>query len=244
MNGGSVFLKMVKPLERYEEIKFWSDRDIETGKNWKKEIDAAMRSASVAVLLVSYNFLASDFIANEELPFFLDAARDHKVGVMWVLITPCLWKNTRLKNIQALCVNEFEPLVRMTGFGWMQTLCALGEKIDEVVRNLETPVINLALNGRKLQRVQLNLQVLAAPARRETEVLVLSGDKRWHVQSRISKGSMRANCWIGDEEHSKSGDKFQIVAITRARLKLIPGSVHMNLPQHRTRSKEITVIRA
>src|SRR5258708_16620324 len=93
------FLKMVKPLERYEEIKFWSDRDIEPGKNWKKEIDAAMRSASVAVLLVSYNFLASDFIANEGLPFFLDAARDHKGGVMWGLITPCLWKNTRLKNI-------------------------------------------------------------------------------------------------------------------------------------------------
>jgi hypothetical protein len=36
----------------------------------------------------------------------------------------------------------------------------------------------------------------AKPAYRETEVLLFSGDG-WHRQSRIVKGSMTADCWMG-----------------------------------------------
>ena len=46
----------------------WSDQRIKTGQRWKEEIEKALRQADIAILLVSTDFLASDFIRNNELP--------------------------------------------------------------------------------------------------------------------------------------------------------------------------------
>jgi hypothetical protein len=235
---------MARPLERYLDIKFWSDRDIKPGENWREEICRAMSRANIAVLLVSDNFLDSDFIANEELPFFLGEARKKMVTVLWILITPCLWEKTGLKDIQASCVNGLNPLLKMSEFEWREELCKLARRIDELERVAERPVINFSLNGRALSQKEPELQILAKPARRQVEVLVYSGDGKWHTQGRVAKGSMMASCWIGDNTHTKRGDKFKVIAITRDGAPLKGGSSHLNIPLYRSKSDEITVSRA
>ena len=66
------FETMAKPLSRAESMRFWSDKDIRAGE-WEKQIEAAMRGAVAAVLLVSDNFLASDYIIEKELPHLMRA---------------------------------------------------------------------------------------------------------------------------------------------------------------------------
>src|SRR6218665_3206938 len=66
----------LKPLERDGLIDTWVDTRLLAGDRWKKEIDAALKKARVAVLLVSADFLASDFIINNELPPLLKAAEE------------------------------------------------------------------------------------------------------------------------------------------------------------------------
>jgi hypothetical protein len=238
------FLKMSSPLVRYWDIEFWSDKKIKAGEDWHEKICSAMSRASIAVLLVSDNFLDSDFIANEELPFLLAEAAKKKVTILWVLITPCLWEKTRLKHIQAFYVNELKPLMDMSEHGWKDTLCKLARRIDELERVAETPVVNPALNGRALKQTEPKLQVLAKPARREVEVLVYSGNKKWYAQRKVAKGSMTADCWIGDEKHTKPGDTFKIIAITRDGPPLKVGSSHLDIPWYRSKSAELTVKRA
>jgi hypothetical protein len=55
--------------------KTWTDETIRPGDMWKVEIESALANATVAVLLVTQQFLDSKFINQTELPTILDAAK-------------------------------------------------------------------------------------------------------------------------------------------------------------------------
>jgi internalin A len=62
------------PFVRGENLDLWDDTRIAPGSDWAAEIDQAIDKARVAVLLVSPDFLASEFVARVELPAILRRA--------------------------------------------------------------------------------------------------------------------------------------------------------------------------
>ena len=84
----------LKPLERDDLIDPWDDTRLKTGQLWKDEIKNVLATAKVAVLLVSADFLASDFIATEELPPLLAAERARGLIIMPVILGPCRYTET------------------------------------------------------------------------------------------------------------------------------------------------------
>lgn len=92
---------MLTPLVRNKTIDVWFDGDIKPSQKWREEIRKAMASTRVAVLLVSPNFLASKFVIEEELPYFLRVAEEEDVKLLWILLSSCLYEETPLGNYQA-----------------------------------------------------------------------------------------------------------------------------------------------
>jgi tetratricopeptide (TPR) repeat protein len=77
------------------EMKVWHDRKIDGGDKWYPEIQEAMDNAAVAVLLISADFLSSDFCVKEEVPYLIQRQEKHGMLLIPVLVRKCPWKAHR-----------------------------------------------------------------------------------------------------------------------------------------------------
>jgi TIR domain/Phage-integrase repeat unit len=124
--------KTLSPLSREGKIKLWADTEIEAGTKWREEISKALATAKVAVLLVTRNFLASDFIAKHELPPLLEAAEKEGLVILWIAVSSSMFKETGIDRYQA--VNDpSKPLDRLSPPIQNQEWTRIGEKIKKAV---------------------------------------------------------------------------------------------------------------
>lgn len=114
-------------------VNVWDDTTLKAGERWRVEIEKALASAKVAILLVSTDFLASEFISKNELPPLLKAAEDDGATILPVILKTCLF--TKQKELAAFqAVNKpSEPLAKMSENDQEETLVALTERIMELM---------------------------------------------------------------------------------------------------------------
>lgn len=120
------------PLERSGMVARWDDTKIAPGKKWREEIANAIRSTKVAVLLISAHFMASEFIAQNELPPLLEAAEHEGTVILPVIVSPCLMGS--LSAFQAVN-SPSKPLVDL-GKGdrdrvWVKLMEAITAALNE-----------------------------------------------------------------------------------------------------------------
>lgn len=93
------------PLRRTYAIEVWDDTRLKGGEEWRDEIKKALASARLAICLVSSSFRASKFIAENELPPLLSAAKAEGVTILPVIVGHCDFTESELAGVQA----ENEP---------------------------------------------------------------------------------------------------------------------------------------
>jgi hypothetical protein len=82
-------VKHLGVLKRQGVLDLWDDSRIEAGERWKPEIERAIDRASVVVLLLSADFLSSEFVWNEEIPRILRRRQTEGLRVLPLLLKPC-----------------------------------------------------------------------------------------------------------------------------------------------------------
>jgi AAA-like domain/TIR domain len=95
------FLPHLKAFEREVQMNIWVDSKIRAGARWLDEIQTALSTARVAVLLVSANYLASEFIASQEVPPVLAAEKSEGLRIIWVPVSASAWSLTAIKEFQS-----------------------------------------------------------------------------------------------------------------------------------------------
>lgn len=120
----------LKPLKRMGIINDWSDRKIDPGDKWRDAIDRNLEAAQIILLLISSDFLASDYCYDIEMKRALEKHEAGESRVIPIILRPVLWKETPFAGLNPL-PRDARPVV---GGSW--------ENIDEawvhVVQNIES----------------------------------------------------------------------------------------------------------
>ena len=89
-------------LERRGVIRSWADRDIVPGQDWSREIATALESADLVLLLVSSDFINSDYIWGVELATAMRRHREGEAKVIPVMIRACDIEGAPFSSLQGL----------------------------------------------------------------------------------------------------------------------------------------------
>jgi hypothetical protein len=93
--------KHLSPWERQKKIECWSDRQILPGDEWEPVIDQRLNQAEIILLLVSSDFLASNFCMEKEYPRAMERHTAGETLVIPVILRDCLWQESIYNTWQA-----------------------------------------------------------------------------------------------------------------------------------------------
>src|SRR6266516_2356665 len=96
-------------LRRQGLVSLWHDRLIPPGTDWAHAIDTHLEAASVILLLVSADFLASDYCYSTEMKRALERQEASEARVVPILFRPADLKDAPFEHLQALPTDE-KPL--------------------------------------------------------------------------------------------------------------------------------------
>lgn len=124
----------LRPFEKKGLVDIWSDAKIKAGEKWKEQIEKALGRSVVAILLISADFLASDFIVDNELPPLLKSAERKGKIILPVVLKPCRF--TRDENLSKFkSINDPKiPLSKMDENGREEIYVEISNYIDDNIK--------------------------------------------------------------------------------------------------------------
>jgi internalin A len=92
----------LKLLQRQRVISVWHDRKIPSGTEWDREIDGRLEQAAIILLLVSADFMASDYCWEKEVKRAMELHAEKRATVVPVLLRACDWTKAPFARLQGL----------------------------------------------------------------------------------------------------------------------------------------------
>ncbi|KAM3113490.1 TIR domain-containing protein [Phormidesmis sp. 146-33] len=142
-------VKHLSILKRQGIIQNWHDRQITAGSEWAGQIDEHLNAAHVILLLISPDFLASDYCYDIELTRAMERHESGTACVIPVILRPVDWQSAPFGKLQAVPKNA-RPVAL-----WANQ----DEAFQDIARSIRQVVEAMAKQGHQTQRrVQAELE--------------------------------------------------------------------------------------
>ena len=128
--------KHLASLQRQGVITGWYDRKITGGTEFKTEINSHLKSARIILLLVSVDFMASEYCYDIEMTQALERHKDGEARVIPIILRPVKWKNAPFGTLQVL-PKDGKPVI-----SWP----SLDDAFLNVAEGIELAVKEMAMN--------------------------------------------------------------------------------------------------
>jgi hypothetical protein len=132
----------LRPLQRQGIIDLWHDRDISAGAEWEQEVKKYLSEAQIILLMVSPDFIDSEYCYSVEMKEALARHDRGEVRVIPIILRPVYWQGI-LDKLQAL-PTDAKPVVSSSWHSLDEAFFDVAEGIREVVKSLFVdPVVKL-----------------------------------------------------------------------------------------------------
>jgi hypothetical protein len=182
--------KHLSGLKRRNYINTWFDGQIEAGTEWEREIDFALSKADIILLLISADFIASDYCFDVEMKKAISRHEKGDAVIIPIILHPCDWSDLPFSKIQGLPQNG----KAITSENWKSPEFALSEiakSIKETVESLRQTknkhlrAINEVLNEKDYE-LRITLEQVEE-LKLEEEILQESIEKHNKENKRVQK---------------------------------------------------------
>ncbi|MGI9493162.1 MAG: TIR domain-containing protein [Geminicoccaceae bacterium] len=116
-------------LQHLGDVEIWEDSQIDLGDDWFQEIETKLETCSVAVLLISHDFLGSKFCMQKEIPVLLERRKRDGMMIAPILLSPCAWDIIPWLSAIQMLPRKSKPLLALDDI-------EQAEKLAEVVRTI------------------------------------------------------------------------------------------------------------
>ena len=130
--------KHLMPLHRRGLITIWSDTDIDAGEAWEEEIKKHLDSAHIILLLISPDFIASDYCYSTEMERAMERNAKGEAHVIPIILRPTAWKGAPFDKLQVLPTNA-KPVT--DGRSWL----SIDEALNDITEHISPIVFDLLL---------------------------------------------------------------------------------------------------
>src|SRR5260221_718652 len=128
----------LRPLQRQGLIDVWYDRNISAGTEWEQEINQHLNSAQIVLLLVSPDFMDSDYCYSIEMKRALERHARGEARVIPVILRYVDWHGEPLGKLQAL-PTDGKPVRGPDWYDLDRALYDVTAGIRKVVEQLTAP---------------------------------------------------------------------------------------------------------
>jgi len=125
--------KQLAPLKRSGQILTWHDRKLLPGSRFDEEIAHQLVTCDIVLLLISPDFVDSDYCYRREMQIAIDRHRAGQARVIPIILVPVDWQGTPFAGLNAL-PKDGKPVVR-----WhprAQGFCDAAQGIRRVVEEM------------------------------------------------------------------------------------------------------------